>query len=451
MGSNKHSPTRALARWAADSRWQDLPEATRGAGKRAWLNWWACALGGASDPEVKRLLEALQALAGQGSIPLLGRAERLDMASAALVHGFASNILDYDDTHWATGIHPAGPVASTLTAWCSQHLTTGQDLLHAFVLGMEAECRIGLAVSPGHYEGGWHITATCGVFGAAVAVGRLMRLDAARMAWALGHAATQASGLVASLGSAAKALNIGHAARNGLQAALYAQQGLSACDTALEARFGFGELMGGSGFRPEALAEPYWQVESNCFKPYPCGFVLHPALKACQALLDVHGVFDAAAVSQIELQVAPLALTRADRPQPADGMSSKLSLQHALAAMLGMGDAGVQRFTDAALLHPGMQALRAKVQLTANPFLKTHSASLTVHLHTGQTLHAEHASAPGQEHLNLDDAALEKKFRQLLAHGAPHVAADRLLPLLHALDQLPDVRPLIDLTLKPAP
>jgi 2-methylcitrate dehydratase PrpD len=129
------------------------------------------------------------------------------------------------------------------------------------------------------------------------AVGRLMRLDAARIACALGHAATQSSGLVASLGSAAKALNIAHAARNGLLAALYAQQGLSACDTALEARFGFAELMGTRGFRPEALAGAHWQVEDNCFKPYPCGFVLHPALQACQALLDAHGVFDAAAVS----------------------------------------------------------------------------------------------------------------------------------------------------------
>ena len=199
--------------------------------------------------------------------------------------------------------------------------------------------------------------------------------------------------------------------------------------------------MGTRGFPPEALAGAHWQVEDNCFKPYPCGFVLHPALQASQALLNAHGVLDAAAVSHIQLQVAPLALTRADRPQPADGMSSKLSLQHALAAMLGTGDASVQRFTDAALTHPATQALRAKVQLHADPTLNTHTARLTVRLNSGHDLHAEHAPAPGQEHLSLDDAALEKKFRHLLAHGAPHVAADRLLPLLHALNQLPDVRP----------
>jgi 2-methylcitrate dehydratase PrpD len=447
MNLDSSSPTHALARWAVQSRWQDLPEATRTAGRRAWLNWWACALGGARDPEVERLLQALQSLGCQGPAPLLGRSERLDLASAALAHAFASNILDYDDTHWATGIHPAGPVASALVAWCSQHASTGQDLLHAFVLGMEAACRIGMAVSPGHYEDGWHITASCGVFGAAVAVGRLMKLDAPHMAWALGHAATQASGLVASLGSAAKALNIGHAARNGLLAAQYAQQGLSACDTALEARFGFGALLGTRGFRPAALDGARWHVLDNCFKPYPCGFVLHPALQAGQALLDTHGVFEAAAVRQIELQASPLALTRADRPQPSDGMSSKLSLQHALAALLCTGDAGVQRFTDAALTHPGTQALRAKMLLRADPALNTHTARLTVRLTSGQELRADHAPAPGEEHLSLDDAALEKKLRELLAHGAPHLAAERLLPALRQLEQWPDVRELIDLTL----
>lgn len=451
MKLDSTSPTHALARWATQSRWTELPEPVRAAGRRAWLNWWACALGGASDPEVERLLRALLVLGCQGPAPVLGRSERLDLASCALVHGFASNILDYDDTHWATGIHPAGPVASALIAWCSQHASTGEDLLHAFVLGMEAQCRIGLAVSPGHYEDGWHITATCGVFGAAVAVGRLMKLDAPHMAWALGHAATQASGLVASLGSAAKALNIGHAARSGLLAALYAQQDLSACDTALEARFGFGALMGTRGFRPEALQGEHWQVLDNCFKPYPCGFVLHPALMAGQALLDAHGVFDAAAVSQIELQAAPLALTRADRPQPADGMASKLSLQHALAALLCTGDAGVQRFTDAALTHPGTQALRAKVQLHADPALDTHSARLAVHLHGGRVLGAAHAPAPGQAQLSLDNGALKKKLRELVAHGAPHVNADRLLAALHAMEQAPDVRDLIYLTLNEEP
>lgn len=449
MAVDSGSPTQALAGWVTQSPWQAVPPQAQAAARRAWLNWWACALGGASDPEVDRLVQALQGLGASGTTPVLGRAERLDTASAAQLLAFASNILDYDDTHWATGIHPAGPVASAALAWAGQHGCSGQELLHAFVLGMEAECRIGMAVSPGHYEAGWHISATCGVFGAAVAVGCLMKLDAARMAWALGHAATQSSGLVASLGSTAKSLNISHAARNGLLAAQYAQQGLSACDTALEDRFGFGALMGPRGLKAQALAAPgaHWLVQDNCFKPYPCGFVLHPALMACQSLLNAHGIQAAQDVAEITLEVAPLAVTRADRPRPADGLAAKLSLQHAVAAMLSAGDVGVRRFTDAAVHHEDLQRLREKVRLSANDKLGTHAARLQLRLHNGATLSAEHTPSADQEHLSLDDAALELKFRELLACGAPHAPMERMLQSLHALDTLSDVRELMALTL----
>ena len=121
MAALSESPTLALARWAVQTRWADVPEAARLAARRSWLNWWACALGGAADPQVDRLVAALLPLGAAGSAPLLGRREQLDVPSAALVHAFASNILDYDDTHWATAIHPAGPVASAVVAWAAAH------------------------------------------------------------------------------------------------------------------------------------------------------------------------------------------------------------------------------------------------------------------------------------------------------------------------------------------
>lgn len=446
MAALSESPTLALARWAVQTRWADVPEAARLAARRSWLNWWACALGGAADPQVDRLVAALLPLGAAGSAPLLGRREQLDVPSAALVHAFASNILDYDDTHWATAIHPAGPVASAVVAWAAAHPCTGADALLAFLVGMEMECAVGLAVSPAHYAKGWHITASCGVFGAAAAVGRLMRLDPTKMVWALGHAATQASGLVASLGSSAKSLNIAHAARNGLLAAQYAASGLSASTVVMEDRFGFAALMGDEGFAlgPLPAANSPWQVEDNRFKPFPCGFLLHPTLMACLALVQAHGVLAADAVAQIRLRVAPLAATRANRPHPADGMAAKLSLQHAAAIMLLEGQAGVSRFTDAAVEQS--QARRAKVQVLADDRLGQQEAAVEVHLHQGAPLHARHHPAPGQEHPSLDDAGLALKFYDLLAHGAPHCAADALLDRLRATEQLADVRVLVDLT-----
>ncbi|MEY4710648.1 MAG: hypothetical protein RIS88_98 [Pseudomonadota bacterium] len=446
------SPTQALARWVVDSQWQEIDDGARAAARRSWLNWFGCALGGASDPALDRLVLALRGMGCSGTSAVIGRRERTDPASAALLHAFASNILDYDDTHWATAIHPAGPVASALVAWSSLQPLNAQTLLHAFLLGMEAQCRIGLAVSPGHYEKGWHITATCGVFGAALAVSRAMQLDAQQTAWAIGHAATQSSGLVASLGTQAKSLNIACAARNGLVAAQLARHGITANDRALEARFGFGDVMGPQPLTQALCADlgSDWQAARNTPKPYPCGFLLHPALDACLASDAAAGgtaLPHAREIDRITLRVSPLAAARADRQDPADGIAAKLSLQHAVAVALLHGDAGVSRFTDQAAADPQAGALRAKVRVVSDPSLPQEHVRLQVHLRDGSQVIRRQPEAGPCGSAPMSDAALERKFRELVAFGSPHCDADRLLRALTGFAEGEDANALIAMTL----
>lgn len=445
------SPTQSLAAWVVHSQWSEIDAGARASASRSWLNWLGCALGGANDPAVGKLLEAVQQLGSSGRSFLLGRSELTDAGSAALVHAFASNILDYDDTHWATAIHPAGTVASALVALAGQTKISGEDFLHAFLLGMEVECRIGLAVSPAHYERGWHITATCGVFGAAVAAGRVMGLSPQQMAWAIGHAATQSSGLVASLGFMAKSLNIGHAARNGLVAAQWARHGMTANDRALEARFGFADVMGSrpaEGSLCERLGQ-HWESECNTFKPYPCGFLLHPALDACLASPNPWEL-DLESIDQIVVAVHPLAQTRADRLHPASGLESKLSLQHAVAMALLRGDAGVRAFTDAAVNEPQVHALRSKIRVVGDEKLATQDACLMVHLRGGQRLTREIRATPGHKPVDMGSAQLERKFCDLVAYGAAHCDAHQILKALEEFPESKDAADLFRLTL-PSP
>ena len=224
QGGMMNDMTRRLAQFIVDSRWSGIPKEVRHEAKRALLNWLGCALGGCNDAAVDTALGALREFAGPPQATVLGRRERLDILNAALVNGIGSNILDFDDTHLRTVIHPTVPVAAAIIALAEHRPVTGAQFLHAFILGVETECRIGIAVTPEHYDIGWHITATCGVFGAAAACGKLLQLNEQQMTWALGIAATQASGLTSMLGSMCKPYNMGHAARNGLAAALLAQK-----------------------------------------------------------------------------------------------------------------------------------------------------------------------------------------------------------------------------------
>ena len=198
--------------------------------------------------------------------------------NAAFVNGVSSHIFDYDDTHLKTIIHPGRPVASAILALTEYHPVNGTDFLNALVLGVETECRIGNAVYPDHYDRGWHITGTAGVFGAAAGAGKLLGLSEQQMVWALGLAASQPVGLRESFGSMNKSFNPGRAASNGLFAAILASKNFTSSDRMLEAKRGWANTISTKqDFQEitERLGERY-ESALNTYKPFACGIVSTP-------------------------------------------------------------------------------------------------------------------------------------------------------------------------------
>ena len=390
--------TAALARFIAGARWQDLPPPIRREAKRALLNIAGCILAGLREPVTQRAQKALD--------------------DRAVILGAAANALDFDDTHLPTVIHPGPPVAAALFALAEKESVSGTDFLLAYVMGVEAACRIGNVVSPGHYQQGWHITSSCGVFGAAAAVASAFRLDAERIHRALALAATQASGLVEMLGSEARALNPGFAARNGIAAALLARQGIQAPAEPLEGLRGFVKVFGG-GSDWGAMTRSGWEIERVAYKPYPAGVVLHALIDACLALRT------GSSPERISISLHPLAIERGDRPSPRDGTEARLSAQHCAAVALRYGKAGVEQFTDAMVADPRVHALRARVTISADAALDKAAAILDV---DGRVKRADLRPT-------MSDAQLEAKFRSL-AGGE----ADRWLEWLDRLEAEPRVR-----------
>jgi len=227
--------TQTLASYIVTSRIESVPEDVRHEARRAIVNYVGCALGGSVDTAVDRAIRAFSPYAGKPTASILGRSERMDPLHASLMNGISSHVYDYDDTTPKNYIHPTSPVASALFAYASANPVSGRDFMEAFILGFEAESRIGNAVYPAHYDVGWHITGTAGVFGAAAAIGKLLDLQGHEMIWAIGLAATQAAGLREMFGSMAKALHPGRAAQNGYATALLAQAGFTAGERRREA------------------------------------------------------------------------------------------------------------------------------------------------------------------------------------------------------------------------
>ena len=380
-GRSKARLTAALATFLAASRWGDIPPAIRREGKRALLNIAGCVLAGRDDPALKIL---------RGVFP--GEPALLD-AAAATAH-------DYDDTHLPTVIHATPPLAGALFSLARSHRVSGAQFLHAFVLGMETSCRLGNAVTPGHYERGWHITSTCGVFGAAAAAGKILGLSEAQFAHAIGLAATQAAGVVEVLGSMARVLNAGFAARNGLAAAQLAARGFQGPAQPLEGRRGFFSVFGGRNDAKQVTdgLGQRWELTRVAYKPYPCGVVLHALVDAClehQELLK--------GAEKIVVALNPLAVERADRPEPRDAIEARLSAHHAVAAAALRGRAGLAEFSDAAAVDPALQAFRRRVRVVADERLDKMAALIR----TGGPEIRANASRP------MDDARIEAKLREL--------------------------------------
>ena len=220
--------TRSLAKFVASHPSRGWSDAVDHEAHRTFLNWVGCAVGAARHEAAQAALDAAAMLQPAPQSTVLGRPERVDMASAALVNGITSHTFDFDDTHLKTIIHPAGPVASAILALAETTGASGRQLVDALVLGIDVSCRLGNVMYPDHYDRGWHITGSTGTLGAAAGCARLLGLDEERTAMALGIAASQPVGMREQFGTMTKPFHPGGAARAGLLSALLAKHGFTA-------------------------------------------------------------------------------------------------------------------------------------------------------------------------------------------------------------------------------
>lgn len=432
--------TAALAEFARACRFEDVPAAARREAARTLLNWVGGCVGGAGHPAVEAVFSGLRPFMGPASATVLGRAERVDALHAALLNGASCNVLDFDDAHLRTVIHPAGPVAPAVLALAEHRPpVSGAELLTALVVGVEVACKIGNGISPGHYRHGWHITGTCGVIGAAAACGRLLGLDGKRMRWALSTAATQAAGFRAMFGAMSRIVHSGRAAQNGLAAALMSEAGLESSERAIEAADGFANVI--SPTRDwTAMTDglgTVWEIEANTYKPFAAGIVAQAAVDGCLRLRAAHGIAPDE-VAAVEVAASPIAVTLADDPAPASANEARLSLQHAAAAALVHGRLGAAEMDDAAVARPETRALRGRVAVAADVALARDQARVRVRLSGGAAHECFVVHALGSMENPMSDAALDDKVRGLCAPALGAEAAEELIAVCRSAAGLPD-------------
>ena len=414
------------------------------AARLAIVDCLACALGGADDRSTGILVETLGA--GTGPSVLIGRTERTDPFTAALINGHSGHVLDYDDVHASVRGHPTVVILPALLALAGTRPVAARDLIAAYIVGLEAMARLGLALGARHYETGFHATATLGPVGAAAAVAHLLRFSPDTTAVALGLAGTQSAGLRLQFGTDAKPLHAGLASRAGLSAARLAGSGLSGAPDFLGGTIGFLDAFGFGATAPERLLPGWgapWQILTPglTLKAFPCCTAAHPVAVGALALRDADGLRPEA-VEAVTLTFPPGGDAALVVSRPGTGIEARFSPEYIFAAALTDGGLGIGHF-DERPVRPDLAALAARVSRrpdAAAPRLSSDPATrfvvLDVAVKDGRTVSRRIEGLPGLADAGpkfrdaTGNASLFAEIPDLVARMGNEADLARLLALL---------------------
>ncbi|MEM8687358.1 MAG: MmgE/PrpD family protein [Pseudomonadota bacterium] len=353
------------------------------------LDWIAVAVAGADEPVARIVRDYATSDGGTPEASVIGHPTRLPARAAALSNGATSHALDYDDTHFLHLGHPSVAVVPAALAVAEKHGVSGAAFLDAVLVGVETACRVGAWLGRGHYQHGFHQTATSGTFGAAAAASRLLGLDEDRTAHALGLAATKASGLKSQFGTMGKPYHAGLAAQNGVEAALLAAAGFVSRPDGMECEQGFGATHAGEensgALGLDELGRTYVFSEVQ-HKFHACCHGTHAPLEALICARDERGVAPED-VAGVELTINPRLLKVCNLERPATGLEAKFSFRLTAAmALYGHDTTVLSSFSDEICRAPELVALRDKVRVATDETLPESAARVQIALGHGDVV-----------------------------------------------------------------
>jgi 2-methylcitrate dehydratase PrpD len=444
--------TDAVVEFVSALRFAELSDEVRHYARRHLLDTVGVMIAGAGGEVATRAEAVLAAVRAAGRLPVAGRPRRADLIDAAFLGGTAAHGIELDDGFRQGSLHPGCVVVPAVLALGYDRCITGAALIEAVVAGYEAEIAIGRAVHPDLRQRGFHPAATCGVFGSVMAAGKLRGLTTVQLANALGLAASSAAGIFAFVNGGAdiKRLHAGHASREGLQAALLAEQGVEGPPDVIEARDGFMQAFAfGRTGKPRAIALPPavpFGITDCYIKPYPCCRHIQPAVEALMGLLNDEKIANDE-VEHIDVATYRIAAEHAETGWN-DFASAQLSFPYLMGVALKHRGIRFEHFSEEMRRDPAFTAIARKLSITAPPdvdrlYPQLRPARVTVKTARGNfTRHADEAL--GSRIVPLDDAGLRAKFLDLVG---PVLGADRAKELnerIWSVADAADVAPLVE-------
>ena len=451
--------TEEVARFIVETKWSDLPEEVVENGRKSILDGLGLALSGSVAKSGEIVGEHLASLGARGPATVIGNDLRQPPRLAAFANGTAIHADDFDDTQLAVGpdrvygllTHPTAPALPAALAAAEADDLSGRGMMLAYHLGVEVESKIAEAISPRHYQHGFHSTATCGTFAAAAAVAKLRGLTAEQTRRALSIAGSQSAGLRENFGSMTKPFHAGRASESGVVAAEFAERGWTATDRILEAPRGFFQAHGG-GYDLDAiqgkLGNP-WTFASPgvSIKPHPSGSLTHPGMTEMLGLIREHGI-TADQVASVKVGTNHNMPNALIHHRPTTELQAKFSMEFCMAILLIEGKAGLGEFTDEVVNRPDVQEMIRRIDFGVHPEAEAAgydkmTTIIDIALNDGRTVsgRADFGKGSPANPMSFDEVA--DKFRQCAAFASwPEDRAGAIVDRVRDLESLPKLRDL---------
>ncbi len=437
-------PAPILSEFVAGLRTQDIPGEVRTRAAHHILDAVGIAFASSRFDWAHRTLTALHGLGGDGTVPVLGMPTRLSMRDAATINGFLCHGLDFDDTHLGGIVHPTASVFPAVLSAGMHSGASGEAMLLAYIAGVEVAARIGAVAAGAFHKAGFHPTGIAGVFGCALAAGRLFGLTAREMTHAQGIALSMASGSMEFLEDGAwnKRLHPGWAAQAGITAAALARQGFVGATNPYAGRYGLFNIYMAGGADAVALARATaglgqrWELMHTAIKPYPACHFTHACIDAA-LILRGQGV-DADAIESVEALVperviAVVCEPAANKQHPANAYDAQFSIPFLVAAAFRRGRLTLVELEQQALSDPAILALAGRVGYAADPnspFPRSYSGELVVRMKDGRVLRHREEVNRGAADRQLSNADIIDKFH---GNAALSLGRDQAARVEHAV------------------
>lgn len=438
--------THEITEWVQALSYKQMPEDVVAAAKKGIVDTIAVMLVGGYEPSTRIVADMLRAEGAEPISRQVGSTFRTSPRGAALVNGTSGHALDYDDVHSNAQGHPSTVVLPAALAIGEMIHASGQQLIEAYIAGIEVMGKVGTLLGESAYARGWHATAILGPLASAMAAGKLLGLNSKALSMALGVAVSQAGGSRQNFGTMVKPLHAGWAAASGVVAAQLASTGMTADRNILEAPLGMLALYNGetSRWKPDSLGNPFEIVSPGLgVKIYPCCAGTHRALDATLHLRQA-AVADASDIAEVHIRVHKNGLAPLIYERPSTGLEGKFCMGYVVAVALLDGRISIETFTDEMIRRRDVNALMDVIHVVEGEEAGGHFAEVAITLKNGESVSKRVDHPRGTSEVPLNFKEVRDKFYTCAGTVLPEQQSHTALTQIEELEKVSDIESILE-------